>query len=125
MDRARGIAAADATDTRIRLVPDALGSIDVSLSRHDDGVRVTLAADQPATQAILAEARPQLTELAQARGIRLTEAMPSGSGAQGFGQGHAQGQAQGHRPPPTASVPAVPAPASPTDDGDAADDRVA
>ena len=109
--------AVDATDTRIRLVPDALGSIDVSLSRQGDGVSVTLAADQPATQAMLAEARPQLTELAQARGLRLAEANVGG------GQGFADGQ----RRPAQSFGPAAPAPATShsTDDRDPADSRVA
>lgn len=117
--------AADATDTRIRLVPDALGGIDVSLRRHDDGVSVTLAADQPATQAMIAEARPQLTDLAQARGIRLTDAAPAGgTGAQGFGHG------QGQRPPPPGLVPSAPAsastaPASTAVHDEPADSRVA
>ena len=113
--------AADATDTRIRLVPDALGSIDVSLARRDDGVQVTLTADRPATQAMLAEARPQLTDLAQARGLRLADA---GLGA-GAGGG-AQGFADHRRQPAPATVPAAPASATTTtDDRDPAGSRVA
>ena len=113
--------AADATDTRIRLVPDALGSIDVSLARRDDGVQVTLTADRPATQAMLAEARPQLTDLAQARGLRLADA---GLGA-GAG-GSAQGFADHRRQPAPATAPAAPASATTTtDDRDPAGSRVA
>ncbi|TPG20813.1 hypothetical protein EAH87_05440 [Sphingomonas koreensis] len=63
--------AADANDTRIRLVPDALGKIDVSLRHDSDGVRVHFAAEMPATQQLLANAQPKLAELAQARGLRL------------------------------------------------------
>ncbi len=110
--------AADASDTRIRLVPDALGGIDVSLRRHDEGVRVTLSADQPATQALLADARPQLTELAQARGIRLADA-PVGTGGQSLSDGLRQPFA---RP----ATPGAPASATTTtDDDDLADGRVA
>ena len=115
--------AADATDTRIRLVLDALGSIDVSLARRDDGVQVTLTADRPATQAMLAEARPQLTDLAQARGLRLADA-GLGAGGGGSAQGFADHRRQ--PAPATAAAPAAPASAAlTTDDRDPAGSRVA
>ena len=111
--------AADATDSRIRVVPDALGSIDVSLRRHDSGVQVTLVADQSATQAMLADARPQLVALAEARGLRLTDAGVSGGGGD---PANANGQWQA----PPAVVPTAPAGAPTiTDDTDTADSRVA
>lgn len=117
--------AADATDTRIRLVPDALGSIDVSLARRDDGVQVTLTADRPATQAMLADARPQLTDLAQARGLRLADSgvAGGGTGAQGF----ADHRRQPAPTPVSGAVPAAPASAATTttDDRDPAGSRVA
>ena len=112
--------AADAGDSRIRLVPDALGSIDVSLRRHDDGVQVTLVAHQPATQAMLADARPQLVAMAETRGIRLADtglAASSGGDPSTAGGQHRQ---------PSAPVPNAPARAATlTDDPDAADGRVA
>ncbi|HEX8418128.1 MAG TPA: flagellar hook-length control protein FliK, partial [Methylobacterium sp.] len=67
-------AAADAADTSIRLVPDALGTIDVSVRREGDTVHVRLAAEQAATRTLLAEAQPRLHELAEARGIKLAQA---------------------------------------------------
>ncbi|OYY90485.1 MAG: hypothetical protein B7Y45_07675 [Sphingomonas sp. 28-66-16] len=95
--------AADAGDTRIRLVPDALGKIDIALHRAGDRVDVRFTADVPATRALLAEAQPRLAELAEARGLRLGE---SSVGSQGSWQGTDQGQRQ----PTPPVVPAQPRP---------------
>lgn len=62
---------ANANDTRIRLIPDALGQIDVTMRRDGDAVHVHFAAEQGATRALLEDARPQLADLAAARGINL------------------------------------------------------
>ena len=64
---------ADAGDTRVRLVPDALGSIDVAVRQEGDRVHVRFTAEQEATRALIAEAQPRLTELAAARGVRIGE----------------------------------------------------
>ena len=77
---------ANANDTSIRLKPEALGRIDVSLRTHADGaVTVRFAAEQPTTRALLADAAPQLNAAAEARGIRLTGTSVdlSGSGMTG------------------------------------------
>ena len=72
--------AADAVDTSIRLIPDALGTIDVSLHRDDSGVHVHLAAEQVATRALLADAQPRLADLAVERGLKLAQtSVDSGS----------------------------------------------
>jgi len=64
---------ANANDNSIRLKPDALGRIDVSLRTHADGaITVRFTAEQPTTRALLADAAPQLNAAAEARGIRLT-----------------------------------------------------
>ncbi|TCQ05763.1 flagellar hook-length control protein FliK [Sphingomonas sp. PP-CC-3A-396] len=63
--------AADATDTRIRLVPDALGAINVSMRKDGDTVHVHFNAEQAATRTLLADAQPRLAELAEARGLKL------------------------------------------------------
>jgi len=63
---------ANANDASIRLIPDALGKIDVSLKREGDSVSVHLDAHQPETRQILADAQPRLAELAETRGIRLS-----------------------------------------------------
>ncbi|THD38258.1 MAG: hypothetical protein E7773_00430 [Sphingomonas sp.] len=80
---------ANANDTSIRLKPEALGRVDVSLKTHTDGaVSVRFAAEQPATRALLVDAAPQLAAAAEARGIRL-----SGTSVDLSGQGE-------HRPRP-------------------------
>ncbi len=73
--------AADATDTRIRLVPDALGAIDVSVRKDGDTVYVHFNADQAATRTLLQDAQPRLVELAEARGLKLGQGMLGDSAA--------------------------------------------
>lgn len=73
--------AADAVDTRIRLVPDALGAIDVSVKTDGDTVRVHFNAEQAATRTLLADAQPRLAELAEARGLKLSQGSLGDSGA--------------------------------------------
>ncbi|MEG3176866.1 flagellar hook-length control protein FliK [Sphingomonas sp. RB3P16] len=77
--------AATARDTRIRLVPDALGSVDVSVRSHGDRVHVHFAAEQEATRALLADAQPRLTELAAARGVRIGDTSVSADSGRGNG----------------------------------------
>lgn len=87
---------ANANDTSIRLKPDALGRIDVSLRTHADGaVTVRFAAEQPTTRALLADAAPQLNAAAEARGIRLTGTSVDLTGS---------GMAGGDRPRPQVDV---------------------
>jgi flagellar hook-length control protein FliK len=87
---------ANANDTSIRLKPDALGRIDVSLRTHADGaVTVRFAAEQPTTRALLADAAPQLNAAAEARGIRLTGTSVDLSGS---------GMTGGDRPRPQVEV---------------------
>jgi flagellar hook-length control protein FliK len=62
---------ADARDTRIRLVPDALGGIDLSVRKDGDTVHVHFTAENQATRTLLTEAQPRLAELAEARGVKL------------------------------------------------------
>ena len=76
-------------ETRIRLTPDALGSVDVSIGQDEAGVlQVRFDADTAQTRAILAEAAPRLAEMAEARGLKLAGAGVD-SGAHP-GQRHAQ-----------------------------------
>lgn len=84
---------ANARDTRIALVPDALGKIEVALRQDGDTLHVAFTADAPATRALLAEAQPRLAELAEARGLKLGDTAVSTRGdqqndraASGFGQ---------------------------------------
>ena len=80
--------AANASDTSIRLKPEALGRIDVAIRDSGDGaLSVRFTAEQPATRALLADAQPQLTAAAVERGIRL-----SGTSVDLAGSGMAGGQ---------------------------------
>ena len=78
---------ANAHDTRIKLSPDALGSVDVAVRQEGDRVHVRFTTEHEATRALIAEAQPRLTELASARGVRIgdtsvtTDSAGGGSGA--------------------------------------------
>ncbi len=131
--------AADAADTRIRLIPDALGAIDVAVKRDGDTLHVQFTAEQAQTRQLLADAQPRLAEAAEARGLKLGQTsvdagttggngQPSqqAQGGGGFqstawGQGAGQGQS---RPQHQSATPARPASAlSPNQSADpAADD---
>ncbi|KQU61554.1 hypothetical protein ASG67_16245 [Sphingomonas sp. Leaf339] len=87
--------AADAVDTRIRVVPDALGAIEVGVRQEGDTLHVRFTADQAQTRALLQEAQPRLAEAAEQRGLRLGQtSVGAGVDAGTTGQGQ-------HRPPPT------------------------
>lgn len=75
--------AAEAADTRIRLAPENLGAVDVSIRREGERLHVHFAADNPATRQLLAEAAPRLAELADARGVKLGQtSVDAGAGGQ-------------------------------------------
>jgi Meckel syndrome type 1 protein len=91
---------ADAQDTSIRLVPDALGAIDVSLRRDGDTVQVHMTAEQPQTRQLLAEAAPKLAELAEQRGLKLQQATAEAGGNAGGQQAPHRQQQQPQAPAP-------------------------
>jgi flagellar hook-length control protein FliK len=98
---------ANANDTRIRLVPDALGGVDVSLRKDGDTLHVHFTADTQATRTLLNDAQPRLAELADARGVKLGQtSVDAGTG------GNAN---HTHHQPRTAARRAA-APASAADD---------
>lgn len=109
--------AADAQNTRIRLLPDALGKIDVALHRQGDAVSVRFTADQRETRQLLIDAQPRLTELAAARGIRISQSSVDHGSA--GGQPQQQRQPEPARPSITNRRTGEPAR---TEDQDAADD---
>ncbi|MBX3562953.1 MAG: flagellar hook-length control protein FliK [Sphingomonas sp.] len=76
-------------ETRISLMPDALGKVDISVRQDGDRVHVHFSAETQAARQILTDAQPRLNELAEARGIRLgqTSVEQQGTGAQS-GQRH-------------------------------------
>ncbi len=108
--------AADAVDTSIRILPDALGAIDVSVRKDGEVTHVHLAAEQAQTARLLAEAQPRLAELADARGLRLQ------TSTAGTGGGNAQPDA---RSQPQPQQPAAPPPASPRARAETPDHRIA
>lgn len=61
-------------DAQIRLVPDALGPVDVKIEQRQDRLHVTLQAETPQARQLLTDAAPKLHELAEARGIRFAQA---------------------------------------------------
>lgn len=89
---------AEAVSARIRVVPDALGAIDVSVRTDGQVTHVHLAAEQAQTRAMLAEASPRLAEIAEQRGLKLGRADIDPGG--GTGGGDRQQPPAEHRPPP-------------------------
>jgi len=117
--------AADAQDTSIRLVPDALGKVDVSIRHDGDAVHVHFAAEAPATQQLIADAQPRLADAAQARGLRLGQTSVDGGNA-GTGasanQQHQQQQGGGAAPQSRSPIRPARAPVPAAPDGAAAPD---
>lgn len=107
--------AANATDTRIRLIPDALGAIDVSMRKDGDTVHVHFNAEQAATRTLLADAQPRLAELAEARGLKLGQAM-LGDGNTGSNAGSSQQRAPATTNAPNRATAASAVIADPTED---------
>lgn len=105
----------EAADTRIRLAPENLGTVDVSIRRDGDRLQVHFTAENPATRQLLADAAPRLAELAEARGLKLGQSSVDSGGSDSRGQPHQQ---------PQASTPARPASAR-ADNVTASDARVA
>jgi flagellar hook-length control protein FliK len=81
--------AANANDTSIRLMPDALGKVDVSIRHDGNQVHVHFAAEAAVTRQMIADAQPRLVEAAQARGMRLGQTTVDGGNA-GTGQQQTQ-----------------------------------
>lgn len=68
------------SETRIRLSPDALGTLDVRIAQRDGQTHVQINADQAGARALLADAAPRLADLAQARGLKLNTSFADGQG---------------------------------------------
>ena len=105
---------ADSRDTRIRLVPDALGSVGVAVRQVGERIHVSFTAEHEATRALIADAQPRLTELAAERGVRIagtsvaTDANPGSSQSPAQGQGQPQSQSQPQSQNPSQSRPNAP-----------------
>lgn len=73
----------EAADTRIRLAPEHLGTVDIALRRDGDRIHVQFSAENPATRQMLTDAAPRLAELAEARGVKLGQSsVDGGTGGQ-------------------------------------------
>lgn len=105
----------EAADTRIRLAPENLGTVDVSIRRDGDRLQVHFTAENPATRQLLADAAPRLAELAEARGLKLGQSSVDSGSGDSRGQPHQQ---------PQPSTPARPASARAAN-GTASDARIA
>lgn len=81
------------TTTRIRLSPDALGGIEIMLTGEGEAIDVRIHADTAAARTMLAEAAPRLTDMAEARGLKLAQGDAGQSG-----QHQAQRQQQPDQP---------------------------
>jgi flagellar hook-length control protein FliK len=114
--------AADATSTRIRLLPDALGAIDVAVRREGELLHVQFTAAEAQTRQLLADAQPRLAEAADARGLRLGRADVSGGDLSGQHSGTGERQ---QRPPSSPSHPTRPAAPRAPDRADPTDTRIA
>ena len=72
-------------ETTIRLSPDALGKVDVSIRHEGDRIHVRFTAENAQARTLLTEAQSRLTEIAEARGIKLGSASVD-AGTTGQGQ---------------------------------------
>jgi hypothetical protein len=87
--------AADAADTRIRLVPDALGAIDIGVRQEGETLHVHFTAAEAQTRSLLQEAQPRLAEAAEQRGLKLGQTSVGQNQAEaGSGQRQPQSQPQ-------------------------------
>lgn len=99
--------AANANDTRIRLVPDALGAIDIAVRTVGDAIHVRFAAEDSVTRTMIEDAQPRLAEIAQERGLKIGQTIvepapaagqanagQSGTGQSSAGNGQQQASAQ-------------------------------
>jgi hypothetical protein len=92
---------ANARDTRIRLTPDALGTVDVALRRDGEAVHVRFSSANEATRLVLNDAQPRLAALAEARGVRIAgSSIDSGAGDSWGNGGQPQPQPRIESPRP-------------------------
>lgn len=111
--------AAPIRETRIALLPDALGKVDVSVRHDGERVHVHFTAETQAARQILSDAHPRLTELAESRGVRLGQtSMDSG---QAGANPHSGPRHDGARP----QTPSAPPPARAETELTATEARVA
>lgn len=87
-------------ETRIRLSPDALGDVQVSIRTGDDGkLHVHFNSDNADAGRLLAEAQPRLVQMAEARGLKLGGMQVDVGTQQQPQQSQRQAQDQGNSAP--------------------------
>ncbi len=111
--------AADAADTRIRLVPDALGAIDIGVRQEGETLHVHFTAAEAQTRSLLQEAQPRLVEAAEQRGLKLGQTSVGQNQAEaGSGQRQSQPQSQSQHQAAPSPRPASPHRTASARDGD-------
>jgi flagellar hook-length control protein FliK len=104
-------------ETRLSLSPEALGKVDVSIRQDGDRIHVHFATETQAARQLLTEAQPRLSELAEARGVKLGQTGVDGGGA-------GQGSARHAQQVPTPQSP-MPRAAEAAEATDSTNDRIA
>jgi len=112
--------APNARETSIRLSPDALGKVDVSIRHEGDRIHVRFTAETVQARTLLTEAQSRLTEIAEARGIKLGSASVDAGVNPGAG-----GQGQREDAAPRTANASAPASAPGSETTTATDARVA
>ncbi|MDH4746374.1 flagellar hook-length control protein FliK [Sphingomonas sp. CBMAI 2297] len=103
--------AAPARETRLSLMPEALGKVDIAIRQDDAGIHVQFHTESQAARQLIADAQPRLAEIAEQRGIRLgstsVESNATGTGTgTGAGPGNPQtGQGERHDAAPNRHQP--------------------
>ena len=90
--------AANANDTRIRLVPDALGAIDIAVRTVGDAIHVRFAAEDSVTRTMIEDAQPRLAEIAQERGLKIGQTIVEPAPAAGQANAGQSGSGQSGQP---------------------------
>jgi hypothetical protein len=75
IDRIGDIVQADGRrEAQIKLLPSALGAVEVIIVQRDEQMHVTLTSENAQARQLLSDAAPRLQELAEARGLRFAQA---------------------------------------------------
>jgi flagellar hook-length control protein FliK len=91
-------------EAQIKLLPDALGSVEVKIVERDERMQVTLNAETVQARQLLSDAAPRLQELAEARGLRFAEPQVGGGQPQDRRSGSDQQQPQTPQRPRSTQV---------------------
>lgn len=91
--------------TQLRLLPDALGTVDVRIEHNGDRVNVHFTADTAQARALLADATSRLSDLADARGLKLGDTgVQQGPGGQRHAEQDRQDASRPNHAPVTADT---------------------